>query len=76
MKNTGSSVFEEAYFVLSPDAEKKNTQKSEMITEANRIIEENFPRGGIGFIKKHILNVVAFLSGVLIAVLLFLVFIL
>ena len=76
MKNTGSSVFEEAYFVLSPDAEKNNTQKGDMITEANRIIEENFGRGGIRFVKKHILYVAAFLLGVLLAAALFLIFVL
>ena len=41
IKNTGSQVFEEAYFVVRPDGGGvKNS--ADMIIEANRIIEENF----------------------------------
>ena len=44
LKNTGSSVFEEAYFVVKADKSEifkgeKNT--TELVKEANRIIEEN-----------------------------------
>ena len=45
LKNTGSSVFEEAYFVIKSDKlnqiDKKRYIGEELIEEANRIIEEN-----------------------------------
>ena len=44
LKNVGSSVFEEAYFVINPKSEKNKNSKKEhtdFISEANRIIEEN-----------------------------------
>ena len=42
LKNTGSSVFEEAYFVIKSNSQinERYTNK-ELIEEANRIIEEN-----------------------------------
>ena len=44
LKNTGSPVFEEAYFVIKSDKSQKKEReknKSELLEEANRIIEEN-----------------------------------
>ena len=44
LKNTGSSVFEEAYFVIKEDREENKkdfSKKRDFIKEANRIIEEN-----------------------------------
>ena len=58
VKNTGSRHFEEAYFVLRPDSEGAAASPESMITEANRIIKENFQnrRGGFFYSKKwHIL---------------------
>lgn len=40
VKNTGSRIFDEAYFVLS-EREPDKKEKIDMIAEANRIIEEN-----------------------------------
>lgn len=40
VKNTGSRIFDEAYFVLS-EREPCKKEKADMIAEANRIIEEN-----------------------------------
>ena len=44
LKNTGSSIFEEAYFIIKTD-NKSDTEKAytgeALIEEANRIIEEN-----------------------------------
>ena len=42
LKNTGSSLFEGAYFIMKPDSEKTQKRESEMVDEANRIIKENF----------------------------------
>lgn len=43
LKNTGSSVFEEAYFVIKENTETEDCEKEELdlLQEANRIIEEN-----------------------------------
>ncbi len=41
LKNTGSKMFEHAYFVLSESAEYERISDEDMIAEANRIIEEN-----------------------------------
>ena len=47
MKNTGSNIFEEAYFVLRENAVKAHISETDMIEEANRIIKENGIHGGI-----------------------------
>ncbi len=42
LKNTGSSVFEEAYFVIKSNSQRiERYTNRELIEEANRIIEEN-----------------------------------
>lgn len=41
LKNTGSEMFDEAYFVLSEKCEKEAPICDTMINEANKIIEEN-----------------------------------
>lgn len=41
MKNTGSPIFEEAYFILSENAQRAHTSERDMISEANRIIRES-----------------------------------
>ncbi len=42
LKNTGSPVFEEAYFVIKTDCQKEDKYTGEkLIEEANRIVEEN-----------------------------------
>lgn len=40
MKNTGSPMFDEAYFVLSENALRAHASERDMISEANRIIRE------------------------------------
>ena len=41
LKNTGSKIFDEAYFVLSEEASALSVGKDDMIEEAKRIVEEN-----------------------------------
>ena len=42
LKNTGSPVFEEAYFVIKPDYQREDSYTGKkLIEEANRIVEEN-----------------------------------
>ena len=65
LKNVGSSVFEEAYFVIRPGIEKEEKEKHDFISEANRIIEESVghkhrKKGAIGF-KETIIFVSGFL---------------
>ena len=68
LKNVGSSVFEEAYFVIRPGAENdEKSKRQDFISEANRIIEESVgnqkgKRGAIG-LKETIF----FISGFLIS---------
>ncbi len=40
IKNTGSELFEEAYFILN-NKKAQNTSRTDMVKEANRIISEN-----------------------------------
>ena len=66
LKNVGSSVFEEAYFVIKPGMEdKEKSEKQDFISEANRIIEEsvgtrNLKRGAVR-LKETIIFVSGFL---------------
>ena len=41
LKNTGSHLFDEAYFVVSREGEAAHIEQSDMIYEANRIIKES-----------------------------------
>ena len=41
LKDTGSHLFDEAYFVVSRKGEEAHIEQSDMIYEANRIIKES-----------------------------------
>ena len=41
LKNTGSHLFDEAYFVMSREGEIAAVDQSDMVFEANRIIKES-----------------------------------
>lgn len=41
LKNTGSHLFDEAYFVVSREGEFSGVGQSDMVVEANRIIDES-----------------------------------
>ena len=78
LKNIGSSMFDEAYFVLKSDFSNLDNEKKSfsLVREANRIIEENtdFHRR-----EKHVLNVreiLVYLFGFISAALIFLLLIL
>ena len=68
LKNVGSSIFEEAYFIIRPGCEnnkKDKKEKTDLISEANRIIEESVgnikkKKGAIGF-KEALIFVTGFL---------------
>ena len=63
VKNTGSRHFEEAYFVLRPDSEGAAASYDSMISEANRIINENFKRKKGGFFYSKKWYILAFFLG-------------
>ncbi len=46
LKNTDSEIFTEAYFIVDDRA--SEAKESDMVREANRIIEENLARGAAG----------------------------
>ena len=67
IKDTGSSLFKEAYFILNDVQQRADITEDDMISEANRIIEESVgnqkgKRGAIG-LKETIF----FISGFLIS---------
>ena len=41
LKDTGSHLFDEAYFIVSREGEEANIDQSDMVFEANRIIRES-----------------------------------
>lgn len=73
LKNTGSRIFEQAYFVLREDKEDDtaNTEKTDMVLEASRIIEENFGKRRLRLSRK-LTYAAAFLLGALMAAVLIL----
>ena len=65
LRNTGSRMFEEAYFLLREDEGGESYTSQDMISEANRIIDENlseerenngFLRKAFNIIKRHALS--------------------
>ena len=64
LKDTGSKLFDEAYFILKPDAMGK--EESDIILEANKIVNGLCPESFKGKEKKgHFGKVIAFTLGVL-----------
>ena len=41
IKNTGSRIFDEAYFIVSRESEASQIKESNLVNEANRIIEDS-----------------------------------
>ena len=71
LKNTGSDLFDEAYFIISREGEKEDVGEKNMIIEANRIIENNQkcdfdPRSSL---RNKIYLTVSFVSGLIIGAL-------
>ena len=65
LKNTGSSIFEEAYFVLKDKGHTTHGAASaDMVKEASRIIEESFCKKK-GPVRRILLYIALFFAGVL-----------
>lgn len=73
LKNTGSSMFEEAYFIVKPE-HKKNASTTEMVDEANRILEEIYGKGKRSLFKGRYLHVISFILGISASLIFILVF--
>ena len=70
LKNTGSEVFDEAYFVVSDKAPDEEMGECDMIEEANRILNECISvtenEGLISRIKAFVkTKIIPFLTGIL-----------
>lgn len=72
LKNTGSEIFDEALFFVKTDGEGRSIEHKDMVSEANRIIDEslgNYTTEGRG--RSGLLGfIVPFLLGVLLCSLL------
>ena len=71
LKNTGSHIFDEAYFILKSDGHDEKDDKNvtrDMVCEANRIIEENFGLRKRRRIPRACLYFASFISGALTAI--------
>ena len=73
LKNTGSSIFEGAYFILKEDNICQSGGKTEcdMVNEASRIIEENISKNKRS-IRRYLPHAIAFLLGALLCAVSFL----
>ena len=65
LKNVGSEIFEEAYFVVKCEEKTRKISHATMVEEAKHIIEENFGKPKKCFFKLKTL--LAFLSGFVIS---------
>ena len=64
LKNTGSALFEEAYFLMRSEEMTEGKSEADMVSEAGRIIEENFgKRKRHRKIPKLLALIISFISG-------------
>ena len=64
LKNTGSALFDEAYFVMRSEEMTEGKTEADMVSEAARIIEENFGKNKKRKkIPKLLTIVISFISG-------------
>ncbi|MBO5908370.1 MAG: hypothetical protein J6Q67_01085 [Clostridia bacterium] len=71
IKNTGSDMFEEAFFVLKSDNKEENRQINltrDMVYEANRVIDEKVVDDRKRKSAVILASLISFLSGALISV--------
>lgn len=63
LKNTGSALFEEAYFVMRSDGTAGVKTEADMVSEAGRIIEENFGKKKRYPLSRLLAFLLSFLGG-------------
>ena len=67
IKNTGSYLFDEAYFVLSRDGEDLQLDEDDMVAEANRIINDKSYKGiKRGIFIRYKRQIISLLVGIMI----------
>jgi hypothetical protein len=70
IKNTGSYLFDEAYFVLSRDGEDLRLGEDDMVTEANRIInDKSYKRIKGGTLLRYKRQIISLTIGIMIGAL-------
>jgi hypothetical protein len=70
IKNTGSYLFDEAYFVLSRDGEDLRLGEDDMVTEANRIINDKSYTGiKSGMLLRYKRQIISLTIGIMIGAL-------
>ncbi len=74
LKNTGSALFEEAYFVMRSGENTESKSEADMVSEATRIIEENFGKRKKRRIPTLLTLLISFIVGVLLTLTIALVF--
>ena len=61
LKNTGSSLFDEAYFIVSREGAEAGLGQGDMVCEANRIIDESLDGESSGGRRAMLRRVLGFL---------------
>ena len=75
LKNTGSALFEEAYFVMRSLEMAEGRSEADMVAEADRIIEENFGKRKRRLNKPRLFGpVVSFVGGAVLTLIIALIF--
>ena len=74
LKNTGSALFEEAYFVMRSDKLAEGKSEADMVSEATRIIEENFEKKKKIKMPTLLTLLISFIGGALLTLTIALVF--
>lgn len=75
LKNTGSALFEEAYFVMRSLEMAEGRSEADMVAEADRIIEENFGKRKRRLGKLKLIGpVVSFVGGAILTLIIALIF--
>ena len=71
LKNTGSPYFDEAYFVVSREGASASVEQSDMVVEANRIINESLEDSALRIRRERVKKIrnflIPFFLGVLIS---------
>ena len=74
LKNTGSALFEEAYFVMRSEEMTEGKSEADMVSEATRIIEENFGKRKKRRMPPLLTLLISFIGGALLTLTIALVF--
>ncbi|MBQ8380285.1 MAG: hypothetical protein IJY18_00165 [Clostridia bacterium] len=71
LKDTGSSLFEEAYFIIKEDGRIGDVVEADLVKEANRIVEEHshkcLSKGFFERNKGKLIYALGFLSAVIVS---------